>query len=75
MERARTFDRLVRIEVIDMLDPWIIEEIRKREEKRDQDFERVELPLELPLQRDGDAPASPEPDKDKHDRGVVIIDL
>jgi hypothetical protein len=57
-----------------MLDPWIIEEIRRREEEGEQRRERIELPLESPYQRDGDGPAVPEPDKES-ERGVVIIDL
>jgi len=35
-----------------MLDPWIIEEIRKREEeRRRRQWTPEELPLELPLER------------------------
>lgn len=54
-----------------MLDPWIIEEIRRRE-REEQEGER--LPLELPLYREPamDPEASPPADAD---RGVVIIDL
>jgi len=56
-----------------MLDPWIIEEIIRREEdtKRRQEETRVELPLEGPRYH--------EPDKSKpaedSDRGVTVIDL
>jgi hypothetical protein len=57
-----------------MLDPWIIDEIRRREEQGEQRRERIELPLESPYQRDGDGPAVPEQDKER-ERGVVIIDL
>ena len=57
-----------------MLDPWIIEEIRRREERDEQPRERIEIPLESPYQRDGDGPAVPEPEKE-NERGVVIIDL
>jgi hypothetical protein len=55
-----------------MLDAFIIEEIRRREqeseERRDQQRPRQELPLPQrpPSRRDEDEPAS--------DRGVTIID-
>lgn len=57
-----------------MLDPWIIEEIRRREEEERQDRQRpvVELPLETP-------PAYPvpqgKPDDSGEERGVVIVDF
>jgi hypothetical protein len=56
-----------------MLDPWIIEEIRRREEERRRDHEssRVELPLESPKYQDRGAPSAPA----DSDRGVVIIDM
>jgi hypothetical protein len=61
-----------------MLEPWIIDEIRRREEERRRG-ERSQLELPVP-----DRPTSPEDrpgsdagDEDKHDpetkRGVVII--
>ena len=56
-----------------MLDPWIIEEIRRREDERRRDSEapRIELPLEYP----GDS-APPTGDRDEGiPRGVVVIDL
>jgi hypothetical protein len=56
-----------------MLDPWIIEEIRRREdERRDREAGRVELPLESPQSHDSDRPAPP---REEGDRGVVVIDL
>ena len=57
-----------------MLDPWIIEEIRRREEERRREREhgRVELPLESPHYQDGGTPAPP---ADDTDRGVVVIDM
>jgi hypothetical protein len=59
-----------------MLDPWIIEEIRRREdERRDREAGRVELPLESPHSHDSDRPAPAPPRDEKGDRGVVIIDL
>ncbi len=56
-----------------MLDPWIIEEIRRREEdKRRQEERGLELPLESPHYRDRE-PQKPTPEKDE--RGVTIIDI
>ncbi len=57
-----------------MLEPWIIEEIRRREDERnrERDARRLELPLyeerreELPSRIDKDEQPS---------RGVVVIDL
>lgn len=56
-----------------MLDPWIIEEIRRREEdrRREQDS-RLELPLEPPRYQDATVPP---PAPEERDRGVVVIDL
>lgn len=55
-----------------MLDPWIIEEIRRREEERRRDEERgrVELPLESPHYHEGGEGRSEE-----SERGVVVIDI
>ena len=70
-----------------MLDPWIIEEIRRREEEQRQREERQPLVLELPL---GPGPSGDpagggwdEPDRERrpvplHDdppRGIVIIEF
>jgi hypothetical protein len=54
-----------------MLPPFIIEQIRRREEEDRARHEqpRLELPLERPVPR---APQAPE---ESADRGVVIIDL
>ncbi len=59
-----------------MLDPWIIEEIRKREEERRREAERprIEMPCELPHHPPEREGKPPEDDADKK-RGVVIIDL
>ncbi len=55
-----------------MLEPWIIEKIRQREEKRRRDSDAyVELPLESP-QSDKPRPSSDQPGSN---RGVVVIDL
>ena len=54
-----------------MLPPFIIEQIRRREE---QERAREEQPrLEIPVDRP--APRSPHLPEEKVDRGVVIIDL
>jgi hypothetical protein len=58
-----------------MLDPWIIEEIRRREEEERRERERplLEIPLDMP-------PYPPpsntgkQPD-DGTERGVVIVDF
>ncbi len=55
-----------------MLPPYIIEQIRRREEEQRQHYEqpRVELPMPSNMPR----PAAPDTtDDDQH--GVVIIDL
>jgi len=55
-----------------MLDPWIIEEIRRREEeRRNEQDRRLELPLEPPRYRDSPTTVVPE----ENERGVVVIDL
>jgi hypothetical protein len=60
-----------------MLDPWIIEEIRKREEERRRDrFEQPQLdvPRHIPTRPPEHEGRPPEDEKDGN-RGVVIIDL
>jgi hypothetical protein len=58
-----------------MLDPWIIEEILKREEerRREQEGGRAELPI-TPYRED-DRPKVTPPASDDKDRGVMIIDI
>ena len=57
-----------------MLDPWIIDEIRRREEKqRREERPRIEAPIESPDQRDSKTPQSPAADEDR--RGVTVIDM
>ena len=57
-----------------MLDPWIIEEILRREDesKRRHEQTRVEVPLDVPRyhERDNSTPAAEETE-----RGVTIIDM
>lgn len=55
-----------------MLDPWIIEEIRRREEaERSREQPVLELPLDTPSYS-GPGQAREQPSED---RGVVIIEL
>ena len=56
-----------------MLDAFIIEEIRKREQERDSQRPRLDLPLPEPRpQRQNDTGEQQEDDAPQ--RGVVIID-
>ncbi len=58
-----------------MLPPFIIEQIRKREEEERRD-KKGELPrLELPLPMPGDYAPPPGEAEEDAERGVVIIDL
>jgi hypothetical protein len=57
-----------------MLDPWIIEEILKREEERRRDHERVRIELPLDAPRSTEQPSVP-PKNEESERGVVIIDI
>jgi hypothetical protein len=54
-----------------MLDPWIIEEIRRREEEERRREERpvLEIPYEMPVVVPTGKPAEDE------ERGVVIVDF
>lgn len=59
-----------------MLDPWIIEEILKKEEERRREQERghVELPIHPPYRDTGERP-NVTPAQDERERGVMIIDI
>jgi hypothetical protein len=62
-----------------MLPPFIIEQIRQREEKerarREEDRPRLELPLDrFPARRPEHAPRS-EHEEGEPTRGVIILDL
>lgn len=63
-----------RANVLAMLPPYIIEELRERERVRREESTRpqpqVELPMPPPPKRE-----SPRPDSDRGDRGVIIIDV
>jgi hypothetical protein len=54
-----------------MLDPWIIEEIRKREDQDQRDDRPV---LEIPLEEPDDDHRVRDEDEDV-ERGVVIVDF
>jgi hypothetical protein len=59
-----------------MLDPWIIDEILRREDEKRREHERprVDVPLERPHGRDSEpkVPTQPPPESE---RGVVVIDI
>ncbi len=56
-----------------MLDPWIIEQIRRREEERRRGEQPV---LELPVAEDAPWPERDDAeDEDEPKRGVVIIGM
>lgn len=60
-----------------MLPPFIIEQIRQREEKerskREENQPRLELPLDrYPARR---RPAPPDHEEDDPNRGVIVVDL
>lgn len=58
-----------------MLDPWIIEEILKKEEemRREQERGHAELPVERPRDT-GNRPVVTPP-REEGERGVMIIDI
>ena len=57
-----------------MLPPFIIEQIRQREEKERARQEKDQPRLELPLDRYPAPRRAPE-DEDDPNRGVIIVDL
>ncbi|NOY94173.1 MAG: hypothetical protein GXP55_23580 [Deltaproteobacteria bacterium] len=60
-----------------MLPPFIIDQIRRREEKERHRDDRpvIELPLPIPGSRSVPGSRSEQRTEDESDRGVVIIDL
>jgi hypothetical protein len=58
-----------------MLDPWIIEEILKKEEELRREQER--RPAELPIERHRDTGERSvvTPPREETERGVMIIDI
>lgn len=58
-----------------MLNPFIIDQIKKREQEEQRRSERqpvIELPVPMPA---APRPSRPSTDDEKSERGVVIIDL
>ena len=55
-----------------MLDPWIIEEIRRREDSDRRDERPV---LEIPLEPPDDEDSTAVREEDEVERGVVIVDF
>jgi hypothetical protein len=59
-----------------MLDPWIIEEIRRREEEERRDEQPVlELPRDIPAYPPEHEGREERERKKDEDRGVVIVDF
>ena len=59
-----------------MLDPWIIEEILKKEEERRREQERGRAEVPLDRYRDSERrPSVTPPKQDETERGVVVIDI
>jgi hypothetical protein len=64
-----------------MLEPWIIEQIRRREEEERRRHERPQLELPLPerswppVRNEPDDSSQNEEDDDAPKRGVVIIGI
>lgn len=58
-----------------MLPPFIIEQIRQREEKERAQREDNRPRLELPIERYPSPPRKPDVEEDDPDRGVLILDL
>lgn len=56
-----------------MLDPWIIEEIQRREDKRRREREAIQIELPLCDERPEDDVPSKHSDAPK--RGVAIMDM
>jgi hypothetical protein len=57
-----------------MLDPWIIEEILKKEEERRRESERSHAELPVEPYREDQRPRVTPP-REETERGVVIIDI
>jgi hypothetical protein len=58
-----------------MLPPFIIEQIRQREQRERERREENQPRLELPLDRGPMRRPAPDPEEDEPNRGVVILDL
>ena len=58
-----------------MLDPWIIEEILKKEEERRREQERGRAEVPVDRYRDSDRQPAVTPPREETERGVMIIDI
>jgi hypothetical protein len=58
-----------------MLDPWIIEEILKKEEEARREQERGHAELPVPTYRDTGDKTVVTPPREEAERGVMIIDI
>ena len=61
-----------------MLDPWIIDEILKKEEEQRREHERgrAEIPVDTYREQPQDKPRVTPPRQDsENERGVVVIDI
>jgi hypothetical protein len=60
-----------------VLEPWIIEQIRRREEEERRQRERphLDIPARDERWKPEREPEDPERDREDSDRGVVIIDI
>jgi hypothetical protein len=58
-----------------MLDPWIIEEILKKEEERRREQERGRAEIPVDTYRDSDKPRVTPAPAEENERGVVVIDI
>ena len=58
-----------------MLDPWIIEEIRRREEERNREQARESVVVDLPVPERKPGSESVRPTDEETPRGVTIIDF
>ena len=58
-----------------MLDPWIIEEIRRREEERKREQARESVVIDLPVPERKPGGESVRPTDEETPRGVTIIDF
>jgi len=58
-----------------MLDPWIIEEILKKEEERRREDERGRAEVPAAPYRESERQPSVTPSREENERGVMIIDI
>jgi hypothetical protein len=75
-DERRTTGQVLK-EMVAMLDSFIIEEIRRREERLRQEQQRPSVELPHPSQDTEEPPRrrGEEKDEDKPQRGVVVIDI